>query len=76
MAKFSFVHVFIIALIFSGMVFVSEVEGKKCTAQEFEDKTYCIQQYCEQKCYDRHNDADGYCTYNGEIYRCMCRWNC
>ncbi|CAN1772679.1 Putative defensin-like protein 157 [Linum perenne] len=79
MAKISFLHIFTIALIFSGMVLIDQVdaEGKRCLETLY--PSGCTLADCRQKCFDKHHDyIGGQCIANRAMtdYACTCVWTC
>ncbi|CAN1235702.1 hypothetical protein LINPERPRIM_LOCUS4584 [Linum perenne] len=76
MAKFSFLHFFTLALAFSGMVFVTEVEGEICSKLLYPTK--CDHSRCQKKCQKIYPHGIGFCDFTiveGES-ACVCHWRC
>ncbi|CAN1133816.1 hypothetical protein LINPERPRIM_LOCUS16469 [Linum perenne] len=79
MAKFSLLHVFVVALIFSGMILVTEadvVDVQKCVETLYPSN--CTPDDCIKKCFDKHQDKRGQCVpdVNHILTSCVCIWNC
>ncbi|CAN1336810.1 Defensin-like protein 161 [Linum perenne] len=76
MTKFSFLYLFTFALIFSGMVFVTKIEGKDCMRSLFQGE--CYETKCQHECQGFFPDGKGTCAYNSKFGddECICHWNC
>ncbi|CAN0927480.1 Putative defensin-like protein 157 [Linum grandiflorum] len=77
MAKISFLSIFTIALVFSGMMLFEEVDAQnRCLETLY--PSGCTLADCRQKCFAKHNDMGGSCILNIRTadYSCVCTWNC
>ncbi|CAN1772691.1 Putative defensin-like protein 157 [Linum perenne] len=76
MAKFSFVQVFMVFLIFSAATQIQETSAqKRCVETLY--PSGCTLTDCGKQCYVKHQSRGGQCIANqAGVYACICVWDC
>ncbi|KAL4388960.1 hypothetical protein GQ457_09G012150 [Hibiscus cannabinus] len=82
MAKFSLTHAVALALLFTVVLMITEIEGQgtNCILDVL-DRRSCEINDCKNKCFQKHKSKDGRCLVNGgspaePTYMCACLYNC
>ncbi|KAB2095094.1 hypothetical protein E1A91_A01G012600v1 [Gossypium mustelinum] len=80
MGKISLTHVFILALLFTVISMVANVEAQK-RCSEVLNPSGCLLAECRQECSEKYVSGVGECIGNGgtplqPIYECVCVYDC
>nr|KJB12341.1 hypothetical protein B456_002G013100 [Gossypium raimondii] len=80
MGRISLTHVFILALLFTVISMIANVEAqKRCT--EVLSPSSCLLVECKQECFQKYPSGVGQCVQSGgtplqPTFECLCVYNC